>query len=246
VKVVPPSGALSTATWPPLWRAMPSTDERSTFRPPAAPPAGGANIRAMASESGPGPVWLTSRVTYDPGRSPGLLAASAPSTWTRPVRRWSLPPPGIEARPWAPSWMRICSSWPGSASTGSRPSSSSWLTSTAVPTTWRMALNMPVMSWFRSRDRGARCGRRLKVRRWRERVAARSAASRIRARSSRASGASEPSSSSRVTWPRMPVSRLLKSWAMPPASWTISLVRPTSVSRCSRARRSVTSVAQPL
>ena len=57
---------------------------------------------------------------------------------------------------------------------------------------------------------------------------------------------SELSSSSSATWPRMPVSRLLKSCAMPPASWTISRSGPARASRSSSARRSVTSVVQPL
>ena len=235
-----------TATWPPLCRAMPAIDDRSTSGPGR---SAGRRIEhpreRLRVQVGPGVVHLEGDVRARPESRAGSPRAPRPpglgrcgggacrlpaSRRGRARRAGGGPAPAGRDRP-APA--------PGRPRARGSPRP-------PVPTTWRIALIVPETSWFRSRDRGASCGRRLKARRWRERVAARSAACRIWARSSRASGARELSSRSRATWPRMPVSRLLKSCAMPPASWAISAVRPSSASRCSSARRSVTSVVHPL
>ncbi len=109
--------------------ALPGDAARPTRGPRPGPPrrqrpAGRTPARAPPSQVRARVAHLEGDVRARPESRPVSPRAPRPPRLGR-CGGGAVPPPGIEARPCAPSWIRICSSWPGSASTGSRPSSSS-------------------------------------------------------------------------------------------------------------------------
>ncbi len=168
------------------------------------------------------------------------ISSTAPSSALR-VAIESRPPVGIASRALTARLTITCSIWPGSARTVPRSGSGRKSMATSSPRSRSSRGVTSATTAFRSRGRGWSTWRRPNASSWRVRPEARSAARLISSRSRRNSLSPFARSSRSDAYPVIPVSRLLKSWATPPAS------RPSDSSFCAFSRsdssrfRSVTS-----
>src|SRR5215475_10829453 len=113
------------------------------------------------------------------------------------------------------------STCPRSANAGQRPAP--WFISISIssPRVRRSRSSISVVSRRRSRDSGMSVCRREKASSWRTRPEPRSAARSALSMAGRTAESARSCAQSRL--PTMTVSRLLKSWAMPPVSWADGL-----------------------
>ena len=128
------------------------------------------------------------------------------------------PPPGIASRALTARFKSTCSSCPGSALTAPAVGSSEVTSSTSSPSNRRSMRSILPTTTLSSSTLGASTWRRLNASSCRVSSAARRPACRISSASSRRGSPEGMLLSSSWVEPRMAVSRLLKSWAMPPAS----------------------------
>ena len=105
----------------------------------------------------------------------------------------------------------------------------------------RSILSISATTPLRSRTSGCSICRRLYASSWRVNDAARSDALRISSTTDRFASPGGKSRSKSCVLPRMAVSRLLKSWAMPPASWPTASIFWDCRNCSSRWRCSLTS-----
>ena len=171
----------------------------------------GSKMRDWVAASIPQPVSRTVRITW----------GSGPSTVSTATVR--LPPVGIASRAFTARFRITCSSWATSPHTGVPLGSIAVMNEMCSPINRRSIDAMPATTSPRSSTRGSSTCLRLKARSWRVRMLARSAVSVMRDTVSRSLElVRRPRSSS--PRPMMTVSRLLKSWAMPPASWPMASI----------------------
>ncbi len=136
--------------------------------------------------------------------------------------------------------MITCSIWPRSKRDGQSSGASVTRSVIPSPRTRRSSFSLAWATSFRSSTSGWMNCRRANVSSCRVRSRARSAAPRISSTSSMQVGAPASASiRSDSTQLRTTVSRLLKSWATPPASWPMAAMRAEwSSPACSRFRSS--------
>src|SRR5574341_215077 len=200
----------------------------------------GSNMWAWTSGVIPAPVSLTASIACGPAGASGWAATKASSSSTFAVSSRSRPPCGIASRALTARLTTICSIWAGSAVTRPRSGSSAVTSSMCSPISRWSIWTTPATTWLRSSTLGWSICLRLKASSWRVRAAARSAVFLISSTSRRSGSSAGRRRSMSSLRPVTTVSRLLKSWAMPPAS------RPTasifcdcrSCSSCSRTASS--------
>ena len=224
---------------PPACATIPNTVARPRPVPWSGPfvVKNGSKTRAFTSAVIPTPVSATVSRANRPG--PPAVARSAGA-----VRTVSVPPPGMASRAFTARFITTCSRWVRSARTVTGAGASTASTATRSPSTRRSRPASAETTSFRS-STSARAGwQRPNRRSCRTRAVARSAA-RARSSNSAAVPASSAGDRSSSAFPRMTVSRLLKSCAIPPASRpTASIFWPWR--RCSSSRlRSVMSWYTP-
>ena len=162
-----------------------------------------------------------------------------------PVRSAMRPPAAIASRALTTRFITTCSICPRSALTWASDGARSVSSRTFSPIIRRSIRSRSTTTPLTSMTAGWMICRRLKASSWLVRAAARSAARRISSMSSRF-GSSGPSCSATMSpYPRMAVSRLLKSWATPPASRPIASILTECRNCASREIRSVMSVMNP-
>ena len=165
------------------------------------------------------------------------LAAAASLTSTSRMATPMRPPPGMASRAFTARFMRTCCIWLGSTLTRPEPSTGSTDSSTSSPIIrWSIGTSSAT-SGPSSSTRGWTTCLRLKARSWLVSATARCDVFWIRS-TSRCIGSpalSRPSS----MWarPLITVSRLLKSWATPPASRPIASIFWACCSCISRLAR---------
>ena len=131
----------------------------------------------------------------------------------------SRPPSGMASRALTTRFMITCSSWLGSAFTLPRSGRGTKTSCIVSPSSrWSMAC-IPSTMPLRSSTLGASTCLRLKARSWRVSAAACWEASRIPSTFRRSGWSSGIFRRMRSLSPWITMRRLLKSWAMPPASW---------------------------
>src|SRR5881409_2592462 len=172
------------------------------------------------------------------------------SSWsvTRVVPMLSRPPPGMASRALTARFRSTCSSCPGSALTVPAAGSREVASSTSSPSSRRSIRSMFATTALTSSTLGPSTWRRLNASSCRVSSAARSPAFRISSASSRRASPAGVLCNSSWVEPRMAVSRLLKSCAMPPASCPTASIfcdwRSCSSScRCALTSRASTSRA---
>ena len=134
------------------------------------------------------------------------------------------PPRGIASRALTTRFMITCSSWRSSTRTGARSGPCSIFSVTlSVSSRFSRCASSESVSW-RLMTVGRSVCLREKASSWRTRAAARLAFWRICIRSPCSWSATSWRISSRSQWPLIAVSRLLKSWATPPASWPTACI----------------------
>ena len=174
----------------------------------------------------PTPVSATVRRTYFRGADPiGMFEPCSPTSRTNTVPSVSVPPRGIASRAFTARFMMTWWSNPGSARTEGRSAARRTSTRMSSPMTRfkSRAVSVTISLRFTGEMRTSRL--RLKVSSCPVRAAARSPARRMSSVSSTARCDSPSvSAASNSAQPLMTVRRLLKSWAIPPAS------RPTASS----------------
>jgi len=193
----------------------------------------------------PTPVSDTDRATYRPG-SPQPWAAQASAVSRRSAAAIvSSPPPGIASRALVARLMRICSIAAGSARTELPASPAASRISISAGSRRRRDAAACSSSGPSSRGWRSRRWRRAKPSNLRINSLPRRLAAAMVPRSARSaeSGGSSPAISSVVA--RMVVSRLLKSCAMPPASWPTASIFCACRRRWSSAWRSLRSSTIP-
>ena len=183
----------------------------------------GSNIRGMDSGLMPDPVScmvMTAMARASPASGP-----SGSFTVVR-VRTVSLPPEGIASQALMTRFTITCSIWAGSATTigpcGSRSRSSSM----SAPVKRLMIPRMDEISRFSSRAAGFSTCRLLKARSWRTMSEDIFPARRISSAYSRRRSPEGISARRSSPNPSIAVRRLLKSWAMPPASRPTASILP--------------------
>ena len=151
----------------------------------------GSKMCATVSASMPTPVSLTASMACCAGTSLGVVRRrSRSSSSTLPVSIVSVPPSGIASRALTARLMSTCSSWSGSASTGSSSGSSDGHELDVLTEQPAEHRRDPVDDLVQAREsRGCRTCRRLKASSCRVRTVARSAAAAI----SFSSGSESPS-----------------------------------------------------
>ena len=205
---------------PPLCRTMPYTVARPNPvpRPSSLVVKKGSNRCASTWSSMPMPVSLTESATSGPVAGRSSPGAGTPAALTLAVPMVSVPPSGMASRALTPRLAMTCSIWPGSAITKPSAGSRSSPREIRSPTTRRSMPPISCTMVLRFTSRGCMTCFRLYARSWRTSPAARCAARPISWISSRRGSAMPVSDSSSSVLPRIAVSRLLKSCAIPPAS----------------------------
>src|SRR5438034_138269 len=130
----------------------------------------------------------------------------------------SRPPVGMASRAFTARFKSTCSSWPGSAFTDPASGASVTESSMSSPSSRRSIFCMWATTALRPSTLGASTCRRLNARSWRVSSAARTPAFLISTASSWRGSSGGVAWSNNCVDPRIAVSRLLKSWAIPPAS----------------------------
>ena len=136
-----------------------------------------------------------------------------------PLDRVSVPPSAIASRAFTARFTSTWSSCPGSTSTRRPGCSSASTTVTFSPSSRRSNRTASSIAAFTATTRGTRVCWRENASNWRTNAAPRSTPWRICCASSAVSAVVSVRARIASAAPRMAVSRLLKSWAIPPASW---------------------------
>jgi hypothetical protein len=177
----------------------------------------GSNRCSLASGESPTPVSRTLSRTHSPG------CRASPVASTLAVSMVRVPPPGMASRAFTDRLTMTCSSCPGSKRASQRPGWSTIRNSTAVPTSLRSSFPVARTVSLTSSETSETSCFRAKVSSCRVSVRARPAAKAISSTTSASTGRFwPPSSLSDSAQPMITVSRLLKSWATPPASWPMA------------------------
>ena len=204
----------------------------------------GSKMCLRTSASIPTPVSVTEITTRGPAGTSGWSLRNASSVGASATSIVSFPPRGMASRALTARFMSTCSSWPGSARTAAAVDGSRSTSSMSSPMRRRSILESSSMRPPSGTTSGTRTCLRLNARSWRVRAEARSAALRISCILPRRVG-SWSLGIMRSPYPRMAVSRLLKSCAMPPASRPTASIFWAWTSCSSRLRRSLTSIIEP-
>ena len=233
---------------PPLCFTMPYTVDKP--RPVPLPDSfvvkNGSKIRATVAGSIPPPVSRNDSLTCGPGCAGRCSAANLASRSTSRVSMARVPPVAMASRALTAKFRMICSICTVSASTWPMSAPRTDSSSMSSPIRRRSIGSMAEITTFRSRTSCRMICLRLKANNCLVSEAARSPAERICCRSSRSgsSGASPAMAMSAV--PPMTVRRLLKSWAMPPASRPTLSIFCACLSWDSNSTRSVMSTWDPI
>ncbi len=203
-------------------------------------------MRACTSGGIPVPVSLTASTTCGPAVALGLAATKDASTSTSASPIVSRPPPGIASRAFTTRLSTTCSICAGSASTRPTPGATVVTSSTSSPISRCSIGSRSATTTSSARTRVCSTCLRLKARSWRVRVAARSPTRLISSTSLRTGSSARRRCSSRSLRPEMTGNRLLKSWAMPPASRPTASIFCDCRSSASRRRGSVTLAMAPI
>jgi hypothetical protein len=245
--VEPRPGFETTSIEPPFCSTAPYTIASPS---PVPEPAGfvvknGSKIRAWTSSLIPSPVSVTVITTEGPRLA---RPASADAPFERLTSIASVPPSGIASRALAARFSSTCSSCPWSTSTRHGSSQLRIRSATSSPIMRASIEPEPSTTARRSTTRGAITCCRLKASSWCVSAAARQAALSVSFSQRCARLAASTSRSASARLPVIAVSRLLKSWATPPARRPTASIfcdcrsRPSSAVRSLSARcRSLTS-----
>jgi hypothetical protein len=238
LNVVPFPTSLYTSTCPPDCLTIPWTVASPSPVPFPNPLVvkNGSNRWAFVSSVIPAPLSVTARRAYRPGRTSGRTWAYAPSSSAGYVSTVSRPPVGMASRALTARLVSTCSTCPGSAITRPRSGCRTVVSRMSSPIRRASILAVRAIRSFRSVGRGWRTCLRLNARSWRVSSAARRPASMTSATYSAASPPAGRSARSSSEYPLMMLSRLLKSWAIPPARWPTASIF-WAWRNCSSSRR---------
>src|SRR2546428_272873 len=201
----------------------------------------GSKMRDLILGSMPRPVSRTVRVTKCPGLASRFACVSPGVRARLPVAIVRRPPPGIASRALAHRCRRICSAWAASTAAVHRPGSHSTATATPGGSVGRSCSITRAAVSFRFTGALRVAALRLKVRSCAVSSAARIADFSISSIFLRFGSSAAMRILTRRAYPRIPVRRLLKSCAMPPASVPTLSIFCAWRSWSSSVRRSVVS-----